>query len=103
MIKEYQVTLTCESGKYRPVSTIVKNEEVCLLDKVAKKTIINKGIQKICIQHYWGSRDLKAYGYTKARVREYDKEKIEKENKERYEKIKEENYAKGIWKRPKEK
>lgn len=101
---DYQVTLLCASGKYRPVSAIVKvkeNEKFDLTNKTDKKTIIQRGIEKICITRYWSGRDLKAYEYTKIKVREYDKEKIEKENKERYEKIKEEKYATGEWKRPK--
>lgn len=68
-----------------------------------KKEIINKGVVKICQKRYWTQRDLKNYGYTKAKVREYDKEKIEHENKERYEKLKEEKYACGEWKAPKRK
>ena len=66
-----------------------------------KKTIINKGVNKICQKRYWTQRDLKNYGYLKAKVREYDKAKIEQENKERYERIKEEKYASGEWVRPK--
>ena len=93
MIKEYQVTLICETGQYRPVSAIVKAD-----DKTAeaigvdafKRQIRTQGITKICQKRYWDSSDLKRYHYTKVKMREYDKEKIEKENAERYEKIKRE-------------
>ena len=66
-----------------------------------KKEIINKGVVKICQKRYWTQRDLKKYGYLKAKVRVYDKEKIELENKARYEQIKEQKYASGEWTRPK--
>lgn len=93
MIKEYQVTLICETGQYRPVSAIVKADdktaEVIGVDAF-KRQIRTQGITKICQKRYWGSSDLKRYHYTKVKMREYDKEKIEKENAERYEKIKRE-------------
>ena len=92
---QYQVTLTCTTGKYRPVSAIVET------DSTDKAIIQTKGIQKICIQRGWSSTELKKYGYTKVKMRIYDKEKIAIENKARYEKIKEEKYASGEWKRPK--
>ena len=101
MIKEYQVTLLCKSGKYRPVSCIVKCEEINLADKVQKQKVMTKGAEKICIKRGWDGTDLKRFEYTSAKVREYDKEKIEAENKARYEAIKEAKYQSGEWKRPK--
>lgn len=99
---EYQVSLFCKSGKYRPVSTIVKRKvQVDLTNATDKKKIMNDGIIKICQMRGWTSRDLQRYDYLKSRVREYDKEKIEREKKERYEKIKEQHYQDGSWKRPK--
>ena len=97
---QYQVTLITTTGKYKPVSCIVTTD-LTLEDN--KKEIINLGVVKICQKRYWTNRDLKTYGYTKAKVRLYDKEQIEKENKERYEKLKEEKYACGEWKAPKRK
>lgn len=96
MKKQYQVTLMCDNGKYKAVSTIVTMEETN-----DKKAIMREGQKKIMIQRYWSMTDLKKYGYTKGKVREYDREKIERENAERYERIKEEKYASGEWKRPK--
>lgn len=93
MIKEYQVTLICETGQYRPVSAIVKADtnDLAKVGKVAYTGDIRKrGIIKICEKRYWGNADLKRYHYTKVKMREYDKEKIAKENVERYEKIKRE-------------
>ena len=97
---QYQVTLNTITGKYKPVSCIVTTN-LTLEDN--KKEIINLGVVKICQKRYWTNRDLKTYGYTKAKVRLYDKEQIEKENKERYEKLKEEKYACGEWKAPRKK
>lgn len=94
---QYQVTLTDMLGKYKPVSCIITTE-LTLAEN--KKEIINKGIVKICQKRYWTQRDLKRYGYLKAKVRVYDKEKIEQENKERYEQLKEQKYASGEWQRP---
>ena len=103
MIKEYQVTLSSASGKYKPVSCIVKKDSKEVLEKgrdIFIKELQQQGIIKICQKRLWNNLDLKKYGYTKVKVREYDKEKIAKENAERYEKIKEEKYTNGEWKRP---
>lgn len=97
-MKQYQVTLSTINGKYKPVSCIITTD---LSLETNKKDIINKGVIKICQKRYWTQRDLKTFGYLKAKVREYDKVKIEQENKERYEQIKEQKYASGEWKRPK--
>ena len=96
-MKQYQVTLLCASGKYRPVSAIVTDDS----ETMDKKAILKKGIETICIKRLWTSADLKKYGYTQQKMREYDKEKIKAENEARYAKIKEQKYASGEWKRPK--
>lgn len=106
MMKQYQVTLMCATGQYKPVSCIIKKEEEELkkLGKTAFLDMIKKqGITKICQNRGWSGRELKQYSYTKIKVREYDKERIAQENKERYEKLKEEKYQSGEWKRPKNK
>ena len=91
MFKEYQVTLFCTTGEYRPVSAIVK-KDTSLVARVGKEKYVQdirtEGIKKICIKRYWSGNDLKRYNYTRVKVREYDKEKIAQEQKERYEKIK---------------
>lgn len=105
--QQYQVTLMCASGQYKPVSCLVSIEQEqgidLTTDKDRKKEIQTIGIQKICALRSWSKVDLKNYNYTKAKVRLYDKDKIDKENKERYERLKEEKYASGEWKRPQEK
>ena len=95
---QYQVTIFCESKKYKPVSTIVDMPE-----GTVRQIIMKKGIEKICLKRLWDGKDLAKYGYTKVKVREYDKEKIAQENEERYNKIKEDKYASGEWKRPQKK
>ena len=104
MLKEYQVTLVCTSGKYRPVSCIVK-KDTDIIASIGKeeytKQIRKAGITKICQKRYWSGADLKKYDYTICKIREYNKEKIDAENKARYEAIKEAKYASGEWKRPK--
>lgn len=98
---EYQVTLFCNNGKYKPVSCIVKSEKIDLKNKEDKKAIFNKGVQKIMIKRYWRTTDLKRYGYTSGKVREYDRKEIAAAAKARYDAIKEAKYQSGEWKRPK--
>lgn len=107
MVKDYQVTLLSKSGKYRPISCIVKitqtEDKDLTTDVKAKKEIINKGISKICFKRGWGKLELKTYEYLTVKVRLYEAEKIKAEEKAQYEKIKEEKYRTGEWKRPKKK
>ena len=107
MMKEYQVTLICGNGAYKPISCIVKREQYSDLDystnATVKKELQKMGVKKICGKRGWSLSDLSRYGYTRYKVRAYDKAEIEKANKERYEQIKEEKYATGEWKRPKNK
>lgn len=105
MKKQYQVTLICITGQYRPISCIItreqETEENLLNNPTERKAIIADGVRKICAKRYWDNTYLKQYHYSKVKVREYDKEKIEEENKLRYEQIKEQKYATGEWKKPK--
>ena len=105
MVKEYQVTLICGNGAYRPVSCIVKKEQYTNDDYSSiasvKKELQKMGVKKICGKRGWSLSDLSKYGYTRYKVRAYDKAEIEQANKERYEQIKEQHYQDGSWKRPK--
>ena len=106
MLKEYQVTLVCASGKYRPVSCIVKKDTDVIASigkEESPKQIRKTRITKNCQKRYWSGKKKKKYDYTICKIREYDKEKIDAENKARYEAIKEAKYASGEWKRPKSK
>lgn len=100
MVKEYQVTLFCENNKYKPVSCIVKVEEINLDNSEDKRRVAKLGAKKICQKRMWKSKNLTSFGYTIAKVREYDRQKIAIENAIRYHKIKEEKYNSGEWKRP---
>ena len=75
MMKEYQVTMMCVTGQYKPISTIVKVEQQddvnLLLDQEQKKNIVNKGVVAICHKKYWTTREVKKYGYIKVKCREY--------------------------------
>lgn len=86
---QIQLTLYSESGKYRPMSTIVEVESIAYYN-THKQEIQNRAIQRISVQRKMDIWAMKKYGYTKLKARVYDKEKIEQENRERYERIKEE-------------
>ena len=86
---QLQCTLFSTTGKYKPVSTIIKVESVAYCN--ANKTEVQKqAIQKICAQHHTEWWALKRNGFKKMKMRIYDKEKIEAEKAERYEQIKKE-------------
>jgi len=101
MEKTYQVTLFDKEGRYRPISCLIKQEEIRLDNKIKRKELVNKGVAKICASKMWTAKDIQKFGYVLAKAREYDKAKIEAENKARYDKIKEEKYASGEWQKPK--
>lgn len=93
MMKEYQVTLLCQTKQYKPVSAIVKLDIATLSNLTTKEIcaeIRKRGIIKICQARYWTTADLKRYNYTIVKMREYNIQKIEKDNKLRYEQIKKE-------------
>lgn len=78
MIKQYQVTIFHKDNRYKPISTIVsryqENNDNLLLNKAQREAIKIEGIKKICMKKYWGTSDLKAYEYTKVKLREYPQE-----------------------------
>lgn len=69
-MRDYQVTLMCADGRYKPVSCIVKYKTIDLKNKEERKLLVVEGTKKICAKRYWGNAELKLYGYTKAKVRE---------------------------------
>lgn len=77
MKKQYQVTLFCSSGAYRPVSCIVtreQNEDIDLSsNKEIRKEIQKAGITKICQKRLWGIKELTKFSYTKCKIRVYEK------------------------------
>lgn len=66
-MKQYQVTLYCATGQYKPVSCIVT-----VAENTEKKDIITKGIIKICQKRLWQNTDLKKYHYTQCKIREWN-------------------------------
>ena len=77
MNKQYQVTLFCTTGAYRPVSCIVNRQQEedtdMSQDKVIRKELQRAGVKKICEKRYWQLSDLSRYGYTKYKIRPYEK------------------------------
>ena len=103
MKKDYQITLICSTGQYKPVSCIITKDtdEITTIGKKAfVEKVRNAGIIKICQKRGWSDIELKKFHYTQVKMREYNKDKIEQENKERYEKLKEEKYKSGEWRKP---
>ncbi len=77
MLVNYQVTLFCTTGQYRPVASIVSyNQEDASIDlskdKEKRASIIQKGIEKICAKRYWKGSDIKKYGYGKCKIRKVE-------------------------------
>lgn len=73
MEKIYQVTLVTTTGKYKPVSALIRRKP-----GMDKKAIQVEGIKKICQKRYWTNADLKRYGYTLCKIRLYDKKVLTK-------------------------
>lgn len=65
-----QVTLFDKSGKYRPVSTLVKIESEEDFNNNREK-IKNTGIRKIMVQRGWTKRELIQYNYLTCKIRIY--------------------------------
>lgn len=75
-MKEYQVTLYCADGRYRPVSCLISSEMVQEVkeDKAKLISVVKQeGIKKICQKRYWTAKDLKKYNYTKVKIRTVEK------------------------------
>lgn len=86
---QLQCTLFSTTGKYRPMSTIVKVESAKYFNE-HKQEIQTRAVQKICAEKRTEPWCLKRDGFSKMKIRVYDKEKIEAEKAERYEQIKKE-------------
>lgn len=73
-----QITLFSTTGKYKPMSTIIKVESKQEYIN-NKKLLQQKAILNICHNRRTTIDALKEQGYTIVKVREYDIEKIEKQ------------------------
>lgn len=75
-MKDYQVTLYCADGRFRPVSCIVPHKVVAGIEGDREKlvtTLKQEGIKKICQKRFWSGSDLKKYNYTKVKIRAVEK------------------------------
>ena len=67
-----QYTLFCTTGQYKPVSCIIKVDDIKHFNTHQEEYKI-KAIEKICVQRRWSSKDLTKYHYTKIKCRKYKK------------------------------
>lgn len=65
-----QFTLFDVTGKYKPISTLVKVESIKYF-KEHKQELKIKAIQQICNQRRLTGKELARLGYTKLKVRNY--------------------------------
>jgi hypothetical protein len=90
-----QVTLFATNGKYRPISTVIKVEN--LKDYVNNKAKYQKkAIENICHNRRTDWNTLKKQSYTQVKVREYNIEKINQQTKINLIKKLYENYQKKV-------
>lgn len=85
-----QFTLFDTTGKYRPISTLVKVESIKWF-REHEKEIKTKAIQQICNQRRLSGKELVKLGYTRLKIRNYDlflrsKDRRKESNKEKEEK-----------------
>lgn len=75
-----QVTLFDITGRYKPISTLVKVESLKWF-KEHQEEIKTKAIQQICNQKRLSGKELARLGYTKLKIRNYDLYLLSKEKK----------------------
>lgn len=73
-----QVTLFSTTGKYKPISTLVKLNNGESLEK-DKQAILKRGIENICHYRRTTWTQLKKDGYTQVKTRVYNIEQIEQQ------------------------
>ena len=73
-----QVTLFSTTGKYKPISTLVRLSEGESVEK-DKQAILKRGIENICPYRRTTWTQLKKDGYRQAKTRVYDVETIEQQ------------------------
>lgn len=83
-----QFTLFDVTGKYKPISTLVKVESIKWF-KEHQEEIKTKAIQQICNQRRLTGKELVKLGYTKLKIRNYDLYLATKEKKKSVDKTKE--------------
>lgn len=75
-----QITLFDATGKYKPISTLVKVESIKWF-KEHQEEVKTKAIQQICNQKRLSGKELARLGYTKLKIRNYDLYLLSKEKK----------------------
>lgn len=65
-----QFTLFDSTGKYKPLSTLIKVQNIKWF-KEHKKQVQEQAIQQICNQRGLSGKELAKLGYTKIKVRNY--------------------------------
>lgn len=65
-----QVTLFDETGKYKPISTLIQVESIEYY-KAHRKECKEQAFQKICNKKLLTGKELIKLGYTKVKVRNY--------------------------------
>lgn len=63
-----QVTFDCESGKYKPVSTLIEVPSTYAFYR-KKEYWISRAKERIKAQRYWTDKDMEKFGYTSYRMR----------------------------------
>ena len=76
-----QYTLFCETGKYKPMSTVIEIESMEDYEE-KKKQYNRKAIEKILHQRKMNYWNLKQYGYNKYKIREYKTDEEKQQEKE---------------------
>lgn len=66
-----QFTLFDSTGKYKPISTLVKVESIKWF-KEHQEEVKTKAIQQICNQRRLTGKELAKLGYTRLKIRNYD-------------------------------
>ena len=66
-----QFTLFDSTGKYKPISTLIKVESIKWFKEHYEECKM-KAIQQICNQRRLSGKELAKLGYTKLKVRNYD-------------------------------
>lgn len=66
-----QYTIFCTTGQYKPVSCIIKVDDVKHFN-AHQEEYKTRAIEKICIQRRWTGKDLNKYHYTKIKCRKVE-------------------------------
>lgn len=75
-----QITLFDSTGKYKPISTLVKVESIKWF-KEHQEEVKTQAIQQICNQRRLSGKELTKLGYTKLKIRNYDLYLLSKQKK----------------------